>query len=172
MTTPQYNYGGAKRGFSLIEMLVYIAVLVSVTLAGVLTYLSLSTNLVRYETERAMSHAAQVSLERMVRDIREATSIDLGLSTLGTSPGVLTLVSGATTTKFSLSSGNVLLTRNGVDIGPLTNDNVTVNQLLFRRYSGTSTELIRIALTLSASNKAASTTQTFYSSAVLRGTYE
>jgi type II secretory pathway pseudopilin PulG len=172
MTTLRHNYGGAKRGFSIIEMLVYIAVLVSVTLAGVLTYLSLSTNLVRYETERAMSHAAQVSLERMVRDIREATSIDLGLSTLGTSPGVLTLVSGATTTKFSLSSGNVLLSRNGVDIGPLTNDNVTVSQLLFTRYSGTATELIRIALTLSASNKAASTTQTFYSSAVLRGTYE
>jgi type II secretory pathway component PulJ len=172
MTSHHYNYGGSKQGFSVIEMLVYMAVLVTVTLAGVLTYLSLSTNLVRYETERALSHAAQVSLERMVRDIREATSVNTGLSTLGTSPGVLTLVSGATTTKFSLSTGNVLLTRNGVDVGPLTNDNVTVNQLMFTRYTGTSTELIRIALTLSASNKAASTTQTFYSSAVLRGTYE
>lgn len=159
-------------GFSLVEILVYIAVLVLVSLAGVLTYLSLSTTLVRYETERAVGHAAQVTLERMVRDIRGATSINSALSTFGSSPGALALVSGATTTEFSLTGGNVRLAVNGVDIGPLTSDDVTVDGLLFTQYVGTSTVLVRVALTLSAANEAASTTRTFYESAVLRGSYE
>jgi Tfp pilus assembly protein PilV len=159
-------------GFSLIEVLIYISVTVLVSLAGVLTYLSLSITMVRNETERAVSHAAQVTLERMVRDIREATSINSVQSTFGASPGVLALVAGATTTEFSLSGGNVILTVNGTDVGPLTSNEVTADQLLFTHYVGTSTELVRVSLTLSASNKAASTTRTYFGSAVLRGSYE
>jgi len=160
-------------GFSLVEVLVYVAVLVLVTMAGVLTYLSLSTTLVRYETERAVSHAAQVTLERIVRDIKGATTITAAESSFGTSsPPSLTLVAGTTTTKFSLSGGNVLLTQNGIEIGPLTSEDVTVEQLYFLRYTGVSTELVRVVLTLSASNKAASTTRTFFGSGVLRGSYE
>ncbi len=161
------------QGFSLVEILVYIAVLVFVTMAGILTYLSLSTTLVRYETERAVSHAAQVTLERIVRDIRGATSITAAQSSFGTSsPPSLTLVASGTTTKFSLVGGNVMLTQNGVDIGPLTSEDITVDQLYFMRYTGVTTELVRVVLTLSASNKAASTTRTFYGSGVLRGSYE
>lgn len=174
MILPRYHFlhTHTQKGFSLIEVLVYIAVTVLVTLAGVLTYLSLSTTLVRNETERAVSQSAQVTLERMVRDIRGAISINAAQSTFGASPGKLSLVSGATTTEFALVNGKVELAVNGVSMGPLTSGGVGVDSLFFTRYTGTSTELVRISLTLSASNKAASTTRTFYEGAVLRGSYE
>jgi len=160
------------RGFSLIETLVYIAVTVLVSYAGVTTFLSLNTVLIRNQTERTLGHSANVSLERMVRDIRSAVSVNVGGSTLGTSPGVLALSQGATTTTFSVSGGNVVVAVNGTNLGPLTSDAVTVQNLTFTRYVATTTEMVRVALTLSANSKAASTTRTFYTSAVLRGSYE
>ncbi len=167
---------GLKRtslmGFSLVEMLVYIAVMVSVSLAGVLTYLSLNSGLVRNATERSVNHAAQVALERITRDIRGAVTVNTGLSTLGTTPGVLTLTNNATTTTYSISGGALSLTVNGVSLGALTGSGVTINDFVVNRYVGTSTELVRVKLTLSAVTKAASTTRTYYTSAVLRGSYE
>jgi type II secretory pathway pseudopilin PulG len=160
------------QGFTLVEMLVYLAVTLLVAVAGVATFLSLNTALIRNQTERALTHAAQATLERMVRDIRGARVVDGAQSTFGTSPGVLEVEDGATTTQFSVSNGRVVVTQNGIELGPLTSDGVSVDTLVFTRYTGTSTELIRIALTLHAESKAASTTRTFYGAAVLRGTYE
>lgn len=160
------------RGFTLVETLVYLAVTVLIAGAGVTTYLTLDTVFVRNATERALTNAATVVLERMVRDIRSADSVNTGASSLGTSPGVLVLVADATTTTFSLSGGDVVVRVNGGSSAPLTSDSVTVNELTFTSYTGTTTELVRIKLSLSANSKAASTTRTYYSSAVLRGTYE
>lgn len=159
-------------GFSLIEMLVYLAVLVLVATIVVATILSLDTVLLRNRTERTLAHAANVTLERMINDIRVASSVVGAQSTFGSSPGTLTVSTGATTTQFSVSGGNVVVAVNGATLGPLTSDDVSVNALTFTRFTSTSTELIRIALTLHTESKAASTTRTFYGAAVLRETYE
>lgn len=160
------------RGFTLIEVLVYLAVTVTVAGAAVTTFLSLNDVLLRNRTERTLAHAANVTLERMVRDIRGASSIDSAQSAFGTSPGMLTVSTGATTTQFSVSSGNIVVSVNGSELGPLTSDDVSVENLVFTRYLGTSTEMVRVALTLHAESDAASTTRTFYGGAVLRETYE
>jgi type II secretory pathway pseudopilin PulG len=159
-------------GFSLVEILVYIAVTVSITLAGVLTYLSLSSGLARNATERAVNHAAQVALERITRDIRGAITVNAAQSTLGSSPSVLTLSNSATTTQYSIVSGALSLSVDGKTVGPLTGSGISVDNFTVNRYVGTSTELVRVKLTLSAVTKAASTTRTYYTSAVLRGSYE
>ncbi len=159
-------------GFSLVEVLVYMAVTVLISLAGVQTYLSLDTVLVRNATERAVNHSATVALERIGREIRSAVSVNTGLSTFDTSPGELTLVYGTTTSRFLVSGNALVLNVNGTDIGPLTSGAVVVENFTVNRYVGTTTELIRVALTLSGNSKAASTTRTYYTSAVLRGTYD
>ncbi len=167
-----FHSHASVRGFSLIEVLVYIAVTVFVSTAGVLTYLSLNTVLLRQETERSVNHAAVVALEKISRDLRSASSVNTSQSTLGTSPSTLTLNVGTSTTGFSIVGGVLVYTRGGVEVGPLTGTAVTIENFTVDRYLGTSTELVRVALTLSAENKAASTTRTYYTSAVLRGSYE
>lgn len=168
----RYACTRTHRGFLLIETLVYVAVTVLVTLVTVNMYFSLDDVLLRNKTERMLTNAATVTLERMVRDIRDAITVDTGGSTLDTSPGVLELTAGATTTRFFLSGGNVVVEVNGVELGPLTSDDVIVEDLLFRHYVGPNTEFVRVEMTLSAASKAASTTKTYYTSAVLRGSYE
>jgi len=160
------------RGVTLIETLVYIAVMLVLSGALFLTFFSLDTVLVRNKVERELTDSASVSLERMSRAIRSAGSVNTGLSTLGSSPGALAVQEGTTTTRFYISGNNLMMSVNGVVLGPLTADGVTVESLVFTRYVGVSSEMVRVALTLSSDNPAASSTRTFYTSAVLRGSYE
>lgn len=160
------------RGFTLIETMVYLAVTVLVAGALVTSFLSLDTVLLRNKTERELAHSASVSLERIVREIRTAESINLTASAFGTTTGALSLVASPTTTRFYLSNGDLWVSTNGTPIGPLTSDAVETRAFSVHRYVGNNTEMVRIGLTLSASSKAASSTRTFYTSAILRGTYE
>ncbi len=159
-------------GFSLVEVLIYLAVTILISLAGVFTYLSLDTVLVRNATERAVNHGAMVALERIGHEIRQSVSVNTLQSTFGTTTSELTLVRGATSTNFVVVSGALVLSVNGVVLGPLTGDDVSVQSFVVNRYVGTTTDLIRVALTLSGNSKAASTTRTYHTSAVLRGTYD
>lgn len=161
-----------QRGFSLIEVMVYLAVTVLVAGALVSTFVSLNDILFRNKTERELTHSASVSLERMTRAIRGADSINTGLSTFGTSPGALTLIDSGTTTAFYMSGSDLMVSVNGAELGPLTSDVVTVESVVFNRYTGSTTDMVRVALTLSAVGKNSSSTRTFYTSAVLRGSYE
>jgi Tfp pilus assembly protein PilW len=166
------RYSHSKKGFSLIEVMVYLAVTVLLAGALITSFISLSTVLARNATERALTTSAQVSLERMVRTARSAESVNTGLSTLDTSMGALALTESATTTRFYVSGDALMVSVNGTELGPLTSDAVSVEDVVFHRYVASTSEMVRMELTLSAVSKAASSTRTFYSSAVLRGSYE
>lgn len=140
--------------------------------AFVTSFLSLDTVFVRNATERALAQGAQVSLDRLTRAILSADTVNTGLSTLGTPLGALALTESSTTTRFYVSGDALMMSVNGTDLGPLTSDSISVEDVVFYRYVGSTTEMVRVALTLSAIGKASSSTRTFYTSAVLRGSYE
>lgn len=161
-----------QNGFSLIEILVYIAILVIVS-GGALTMLfSLTDQINTGRAERIVRSSAEVTLERMLGDIRAADTIDTFYSTLETSPGALTLLDGATTTDYAVVGGVIEVTEDGSVVGPLTDDRVTVDSLIFYHYDNTFTEMVRTVLTLSATVGDATVTRTFEAAAVLRGSYE
>ena len=161
-----------REGFALVEILIYLSVLLIVAGGLVTTFLSLDTVLLRNRDDRELTESASQSLERMVRAIRNADAVNAGQSTFGSSPGALALVEGATTTRFFESGGTLRMSLNGVELGPLTSDDVTLDAITFTHYAGTTTDLVRVALTLSKAGLSATTTKTFYTSAVLRGSYE
>lgn len=160
------------RGFTLIEVVIYIAVLLLATSAVVATFFSLRQVFERNRVERELADAATEILDRIGREARYATAI-ANTSTLGTSPGVLDLDQGATTTRFSVSGGDVVFRQNGVDIGSLDSAGVGVDSLIFTKYEnvGTSTA-VRTQLTLSVTTKFASTSKAFYTTSLLRGSYD
>src|SRR5438128_596462 len=98
-----------KSGYSLVEMILYIAILSLFSVTVLNTILSFTQTYRTLSALRAIDHDGLDSMERMTRDIRTASSVDVGNSTLGSSPGVLTLVATAngisTTTKFYVQSG-------------------------------------------------------------------
>src|SRR3989344_2630325 len=114
------------KAFSLLEMLVYVALLSLITVAMVQALIPLSRSFATLRATQDIHAAAGTSLERLVRDVRASGSID-SASTFDVSPGNLVLISGATTTEFFLEESVLMLKQNGVLVGPLSNrKNVTV----------------------------------------------
>lgn len=150
----------------------YLAVLVLLATALISTFLSFNTIITRNKTERELSQSANLVLERIARSVRGADSVSTGLSVFDVSPGRLTLVESGTTTSFYVSSSTLMLSVNGIVKGPLTSGTISVERVIFTRYVGSTTEMIRVSLVLDASSDTASSTRTFYTSAILRGLYE
>jgi hypothetical protein len=156
----------------LVETLVYLILMVVLSGALVTTYLSLDTVLVRNATERTLNRSAVVALERIERSIRSAESINNAQSAFDTANGVLALTEVSTSTRFLVTSGALIVEVNGVSLGRLTESDVVVDSLRFNKYIASTTEMVRVSLTLSVLGKTGSSTRTYYDSAVIRGSYE
>lgn len=159
-------------GFTLIEVLVYIGVLLLSAIAVVTMFFSLRDVFERNRTERELADAATEILERFGREARYATEIE-GTSVLGSSPGLLDLDQISTSTRFSLSGDDLIMEQNGSVVGALHPESISVTSLVFTKFESVSTSTaVRAAVTLSATNRFASTTKTFYTTALLRGSYD
>ncbi|MBX4198177.1 prepilin-type N-terminal cleavage/methylation domain-containing protein [Candidatus Parcubacteria bacterium] len=159
----------AKKGFSLIEMIIYVSILAVIFLLIVRTVLSFTGSYRDLIVLRALDRSAYNSFERMSRDIHGASSINTLQSSLGTSPGALALAAGAaTSTRFYVQNEKISVDVNGVYVGPLTVKNTAVSSLIFRMISGTTTA-VRIDLTLTASSGPVIRTKTFHSTVLLEG---
>lgn len=163
-----------RRGFSIVETLVYISVFSGVFALIIPVLVILSQAQRRIYSFHTINSAAAVSMERITRDVRSASSIDLAGSVFGVHPGELTVVEveGAvsTTTRFYLESGALMVDENGVAQGALS-ENASVVSLVFRRIETASSEGIRIELQLSDSSGTAVEQAAFYSTAFARGSY-
>lgn len=165
-----------KGGYLLVEMLFYILILTMLLLVIVNILVVLVSSERSIKTSRNIENAAAVSMERMTREIRNATSIDVANSTFGGSPGVLTLNTidssgNPESIKFYLSSSVVSLDQYGVYIGPLFPSSVTATSLIFREIDSGKSIAVKIEMTLTAGNGSYAKTASFYSTAILRGSY-
>lgn len=163
-------------GFSLVEMLIYVGILVIASALIVSVLLTTSRGYAQLSVTRAVSTSAAASLERLVRDIRGAYSIDAS-SVLGTNPGVLVLDSfdedgSPYTTTYTLSNGSVMVQVTGGSATPLTASGVTASSLIFRtEANGTQSTTITVQMELEASRGKATLKKFFQTSAVVRNSY-
>ncbi len=161
---------------TIVEVLVYIVILVLLVGVTVSTLLSLSSMYRNLLSLEAVNESAQSSLERIIREVRGATSVDTLQSTLNTSPGDLYLSSldssGATTTlEFFVSGGAIRIKEAGVDSGPLSASNVRVTNLVFRRLPSAESQAVKVEMTIESGTSTNYISKNFYSTAVLRGSY-
>lgn len=165
-----------KTGVSLVEMLVYIALLTSVTTLVVNGLVTMSRSYTDLRLSKNITTSATTALSRMVYEIRQAQSIDAGQSTFVTSPGQLTLnttpASGVpTTVRFYVQNSILRVMTGGVDEGQITLSGATVSNLTFTRVQNSISQAIKISLTLQSTVGSKTKTETFYTTAVLRNIY-
>ena len=163
----------SQSGFSLIEMLVYISVLSMIFIVVVATIVSFTSSYRTLTAHRVIEHSALSSFERLTRDIRGATSIDMGNSTFASNPGRLTLITThkavSTTTKFYIENGILKLDVNGSYVGPLTTSKVTVTNMTYTLLSGSTTQAVRIQMTVQGSSGSVTQEKNYQSTIVLKG---
>lgn len=155
------------RGFTLVEMIVYIAVLVLVGVASVSAILSLDDLFARYRAEQLVFRSAHTALERLLHDIREAETV---VSASSNADGSLSLSGPSGTVSYATSSDALHVSIDSVDQGALTDAGVTVTELRFYSYSGV-TEFARVEMTLQSSFGSVVVEETFNAGATLRGSY-
>lgn len=159
-----------QKGFSIIELIVYLAVLSAISILAVGTLLSLSQSYISVIVSRNIHSAAAASLELMGREIRASSNIHAS-STLGLHPGLLSLDRSGTTTEFFLASTTLRVRENGDDIGALTNEDAEVTNLVFYQLDNGTSKGIRIELEITSSARGFTRVERFYDFIVLRRSY-
>ncbi|MEK9184701.1 MAG: prepilin-type N-terminal cleavage/methylation domain-containing protein [Patescibacteria group bacterium] len=154
-----------KRGFSLIEMIIYVAIMSATMILIVNVCLTLSRSYSSFRNAKDIQSALSVGLETMVKEIREAESID----TAGNELKLNTVYNDASSTvRFYLTSSQLMMDRDDVFQGPLTPNNVLITNLVFHQLNATTSEAVKIDIVLKAGIKE----ENFYDTVVLRRSYE
>ena len=161
-----------KSGYTLVEMVIYMTIMSVVFLLIVNTVLTFTKSYKDIYVLRIVDGSAVDSMERISRDIRGASSVDVPNSTLGSSPGVLTIVSSnngiSTTTKYYLDSGVLKMDINGAYYGPLTGRGVSVSNLVFTKLDSGISTAIKIDMTAVGSFGTAVKTKNYHTTVLLK----
>ncbi len=166
------NKISTTEGFSLVEMLIYTALLgliLSVILGSLLV---IAESQERVLASRSLDRSAVMSLDRVVREVRLSDSIDADASEFEESTGVLVLenddVSGPIS--FFINNGSFFVEKEGQE-QRLSHSGVDVTRFYLTHISTDASEGVRIELEMSYTHDEGVVEQTFYSTATSRGSY-
>lgn len=162
-----------KKGFTLIEAIVYVTILVMTLVVVVFAVAGIGKSYARVRSHQTLGRVAAFSLERISREIRFANSVDTIQSLFDVSPGivVLSFTNPSRTLKVYVQNGVLKIDENGVYAGDLTPPKVYVSSLIIKRFQTGESEGIRIEAGFDTSDGRATTTEKFYTTAVMRGSY-
>ena len=163
------------RGFTLLETLVYVAILATVTALTTATLVTMLKPGPRVRAAQALNAGAIDTLERLSREIRNSYAIDDLGSSFAVDPGRLalqTLDSGVPETRtFYLASSTLMINNNGIP-GALVTSGADVTSLIFYKLSTAISQGVRIELELSTSTSSGVRTERFYTTVMLRDSYD
>ena len=163
-------------GLSLVEMLFYVAILSFALLAAMQTLIVVTRSYGTLKNAERVEQEAAISLDRLVREIRDANGIDDAGSVFSTHPGKLflhsTTASGTPkTVEFSLEDGHLKLKENGATVGFLTSSQTNISNLIFRKITTARSQGVKVEMTMRSGTTTALRVENFYATAVLRDSY-
>lgn len=167
-----------NRGISLIETILYAAIISIVSVFVIGSVLVMMRTFNNIQLARNINISARISMERMIREIRLADSID-GTSVFDFNPGRLklnTIDSGdnPATVEFFLDGSNLMIKEGSGQPENLTGSGVKTSSLIFRQISASTTsKAVRIELEIWDSlPQGYQKTEKFYDTAILRRSYK
>ena len=115
------------------------------------------------------------AIKPSTREIQQANQVVDGSSTLNTHPGTLSLSSTdelgiPVSVIFSVSSDRLRLSYDGEN-SYLTNADLRIDNLVFRKFTSSRGQAVKVELTLTDITSQTPRTEKFYSTAVLRNSY-
>ena len=156
-----------RRGYTLLETVVYVSILAVIATLALGSIVTMYRAYGKTKVERKIVTNGEVAVERIVREIRAATSTKAS-SVFKTHPGTLALSTGET---FSFSSGIVQIQEGAGSAQNLTSDDVSVTNMVFYEATSTNSKLIKIELTIQSGAGVFLKSRRFYGSAVMRASY-
>jgi prepilin-type N-terminal cleavage/methylation domain-containing protein len=159
-----------QKGFTLVEVLVYMAIFVMFTTAATYLLITLNDVVDRYRVNTLLYRSGSSAVEHMVAELRQANQFNAAGSVVNTSAtGTLSVINDSTTTTFTKSGDELLLSINSVNYGNLVDESVEVDGFTVYRYTTTVGTLIRLKLELTATVGSSTKSMTLYGGSVIRG---
>lgn len=153
-----------REGFSLLELLIYVAVLSIVMVMISSTFIALNRGSSQSEIRSEVNSNLRFAIEKIGQDVRAASSVSTPATAGATSTTLVLMVSSATTT-YDVSSGQLRRQVGTSTPEVLTSDAVTVNTPVFTRLENTNTVLgktiVSIEADLTIQNSGTSPDETF-----------
>jgi competence protein ComGC len=171
------NYSKLNKGFSVMEMIIYISILtvLIVIVMNILISINRSEKIIR--ATKNIQTSGVSTLERITREVRSASDIDSLGSVFDVHPSRLSLVrtnpagSVVRTVEFFLDSGSLRVRENGVDLGALSDQSVEITNLVFRQFMNDNSKGVRIELTLKSGAGSAERSLTLYATGIIRKSF-
>lgn len=166
-----------NRGSSLLETLIYAAILGMVAVFATGSILAMMKSYSSVKMSRDLNFSASAAMERMANEIRLANGIDDAGSSFATSSGKLKLntiddLGVPTTVEFFLSGAGIFVKEGGGAPEALTASSTEITSLVFNEItSSTVSKAVKISLIAKAKGSRMEKTENFYNTAILRGSY-
>ncbi len=163
-----------KKGFSLVETIVYIALLAIIFIVVINSLVAIMSSYYSIKSSKDIENSAMLGLDRIERDIKNAASIS-SIST-STNPNSITVNTfdangNPLVSQFYVATGTLSVNENGSYSGPLSVSGVKVTSLLFSPINTGNSSGVRIQMTLQAGTSSAFKVKNFYDTAMMRGSY-
>lgn len=142
-----------KKGFSLLEMLVYIAVLAVATLIVVGVFISINQGRARTEAVAEVNSNIRFTMEKINQDLKSASSVSVP-ATAGATSTSLTIEISGTEIVYCVSSGYLRRQSAGAcgDFSEtITSDTVVVDNMVFERIENSNPVIQKTIITVKTS---------------------
>lgn len=167
------NRTSKRRGVSLLETVIYVAILASMLVMVVNTLLALNASFVGIRLSKEMNVSAHAALERISSEVKKAKQVDQAASVFNANPSLLALSTtddndNPITIRFSVSNGALRVTSNGVDLGALTGEGITVSNFTIGFINTGRSNAVTVTLELSGARGKTAISNIFRMAAVTR----
>jgi len=167
----------APKGFTLIEIIIYVLLLSIIVVVVVNVFFSETNAWGHARAERIATDAGKLIMERIIQEVRLARSIDTSQSILGSHPGKLflnTFESATSTIQTTLEiflDGTELKMKRGAQAAISLSGPIKVTQLIFFHMASEKSSLVRLNLTIETSGSKFTKIKNFTSATILRNSY-
>jgi type II secretory pathway component PulJ len=137
-----------NKGFTLLELLIYIAILSAVTLVIASLFVSMNKGQGQVESRNEVDSNLQFSVEKINRDLKSASLVTTPASPNASSTSLI-LISGGQTITYDVSAGRLRRQIDAQDPQIITSDKVTVAEAIFTRLENTNQILNKTVVSVS-----------------------
>lgn len=164
-----------KKGFSLVEALIYASILIMIVFFTVESLIGLLKSHARANLSKSVEYSAQSAMDQIMGEIKNASAINSGASIFDTNPGVLSITNTRSTPSytivFSLLNGKIVYSKDSGASVALTASDVAAQSLSFSLASSTVSKAIKINLTITGTSSNYVKNINLEDFGVLRGSY-
>lgn len=165
-----------KRGFTLVEVLIYSAVGTALLIVMSVSIVSLQRSFQMIQTDFVVNQSVSSVFETLSREIRGATSVDTVNSVLGRDVGVLSLNkidrSGQNNkSNFILSDGILYYQKGSEERVALNRKEAPITRFTLNALTSPHSYAVKIDLAILHFKDKATTTENFSTTYILRGSY-